>query len=269
MSKLTTDDIKEILKTNGFTNIKRVSKKKNEDKNIVREFSSDQGKIEVISNQADSIIIAIDSSHKVIASKFVIPTPADSLQPLITVDKTKFLKHIEEHELDIDENIDFSETKEVLAIPSIELKILSPSSFDLYDYESFLIKMNSGENYVLNTYYGIMQSLERDSIKTKEAMTGVYIECDHELEEPSSHCPMIIPKEAYALWLHPEYMQLIFISSDFLSGLTTSTCSNEASVEVNCKELLKIADVELKNSDMFDKPAIKKLSKYAFVNYHN
>lgn len=270
MTKLTTDTLKKLLTEQGFSNLKRISKRKNAEKNIVREFSSDQGNFEVVSNSSDSMVITINSSVESVASKTLPTTEASSLVPLINIKKEDFLKYLKDEEIEMEDQIDLSEAKEILAITSVCLPTRSdPSIFDLRDYESFLIKMNNGEIFVFNNYYGIFQSLKEESIQTKNNLTGIYINADLELEWDAAHIKMEIPKNTYTLWLHPEYMQLIFISSDLSKGLTTSTCSNEASVCVNNKELAKIADVDLKDDDCFTSTEVKKLKKYDFVNHHN
>ena len=195
--KLTSDKIKTILTLMGHSNIKRVSKRKN-DVSVYREFISSTSEITVITNADDTCITAIT-----VAPLTSTLTSLPALQQVSIEGLTAELSRI--NALDLLTHL--QDYKAIYNIPVVD-RILEFSV-------NYLIIYHSTPPVVLTTHYQEAIPLSNFLI-SKENYSVANV--DYEGNVQGS---FVIPAGAYVCHYDPEYMQIIALTNDLTKGACT------------------------------------------------
>lgn len=268
MAKLTTAIIKQELSTQGYTNTKRVSKKKDASGDVLREFSSSQGNILVRSDASDTVILAINPVS--LANSQTAPAgPTSSLVDLIEI---KAPMKISDH-LDTDQEQELEDVINSMGASKFTIYIIpeinntKPSGYGRNWYETFLVKTDVGD-FVWDSHY--IETMHLSTFHTTPRnINGVWIDTDFELIDPSSWMEINIPTSSYIKYADPEYMKVIALSDDLTQGITSVGYGNESTVDTLKNDLINIGFAQVDSTFYFaDDPVAfgKMYQKYDFVN---
>lgn len=256
--KITTAQLKQELKKRGYTNPKRITKRKDQNQNWLREFSTDQGTITVQTDSNDQNIINVSA-----------PASPSSLKHLKKITYKSLENYLEEGDTSaFDDQIKNMQAtvKEIYPLPEVNSKMVK-EEYGMEVYEAFLV-ITDKSTFVWDSYYDQIIDVSKFNTAQRD-IKGIWVGDDFMLTDPNYWIEMDIPKGTLTTYFGPEYMKLLMLSSDLKKGLTTVAFNAEPIVSTQRKDLIKegYQKTDLDNYNCGDRNAFDKMfKKYDFIN---